>query len=589
MTKKILSFLAPAIMLLLVTYLSFIDRFAFDFELGQSQHYELLALSSLLLIVYVLISLPNLLQQSGRIIFCSLVLTGCCLDSSNAYLNTVAIILVLSILIRGAPTKLLSLSFFYSNLLFLLVQCGIALVQYFQDDTMTGSFKNTGVLAIYLSTVTPSLLFVFGLTQPRKKRIPAFLGSLLFIVVLFIVGKNQSRTALISLVLIAAVLFFYHVQNRYKSLGRQISIKIKVVYFLGMALGFFAVIVYSSSIKQMSAAGRVLLNRIAIRHIGDHFWLGTGLGRFTWYYPQWQSDYFLHNPGESLRLSAGESYIIFNEYLQLFETIGFFGIIPFIGILAWFFTTRSTQRSELAVLKLTVVAILACGFTSYPLHVNVVFFYFILCFCLAFRLDERTGYLAGVIRICSGPAKISKKIRIGVLIICLLGFAYCMPGVIRREVAADSWQKTKEASLTYSSQKYMYTNIYPILQEDGKFLTDYGIFLLDDSLEAPDALAILVRAREKFISRESMMALGNAYWKVKDRQNAIACFNFVKNYIPYTFEPKYDLMRLYLESGNYSRARSMAAMIINTPAKIPSDKVTFIKKETLRMFGDVGQ
>ncbi len=584
MTKKNLSLVSPVIMLMLMTYLSFIDRFAFNFIPGNDQHYELLALSSLLLIGYVLSTSTNLLALSGRIIFCSLMLTVCCLDSSNEYLNTVSTLLVLSILICGASIGPLLLTFFYGNLLFLLIQSSLSFYQYLQGDPMTGSFTNTGVLANYLSTAIPTLFFVFGLAHSAKKKILPFLGLVLFSMVLFIVVKNQSRTALMSLALTAAVAFFSFVRNRYKNPGRRMAAKFKVIYCLAAALCFFAVVVYSSSIKQTSAAGRVLLNRIAIRHIGDHLWLGTGLGKFTWYYPQWQSDYFLHFPGDPLRLSAGESYIIFNEYLQLLETLGLRGMILFLGILGWFFTTRSLQlHQELSAIKLTCLAILTCGTTFYPFHVNAILFSFFLCIGLAFSLDERKAYheiMAWFNRLLQ---KINPKLTVTALITSLLGFVFCIPGILRRQSAVAAWHHSKEINRAYTVQKSDYERLYPILKHDGKFLSDYGIFLLEDSLETLKAVQLLSAANEQFISRETVMALGNAYWKQKDLNKAIYCFDWMKNYIPYTFEPKFNLMKLYLESGCYSKARQMADSIINTPPKIPSDKVNYIKQETAKL------
>jgi len=578
--NKILYLLAPSCVVIMVAYLTNVDRLAFNFQPGRDGHYGLVFTTALVLCLYIFLSLLQPLKSVNSLVFCLLAVIWCCIRNDNEYLNTILCLLVLCILVSGAPIKVLSVTFCYGTVGFLIYQLGVALIQHVRGELMTGTLENTGVFTNYLSITVPSLYFVFWL--PGRGKVFPVIGIILLAFIIVVIGKDQSRTALIGVAIVAAGLCLHYFRGRNR--GKRMPGRLKLFYFPVATIGAVCIILYSLSIKQLSAAGRVLLNKIALLHIGDHFWLGTGLGRFTWYYPQWQSDYFSHNPGEGLRLSAGESYIIFNEYLQLFETIGVPGFILFIAALVWFFTTRSVQRSELlAVIKLTVVAILACGFTSYPLHVNVILFYFILCFCLAFKLDERTGYRIGGLRIFSGLEKIGKKIKIAVLITSLLGFGYCIGNIARRDMAVQSWLKLKEANLTYGEQKDIYASIYPLLRGDGKFLTDYGIFLLEDSLESSRALQILAGAREKFISRETMMALGNAYWKVNDLRNAAACFEFVKNYIPYTFEPKYNLMRVYLESGNYSQARAMADLIINTSPKIPSDKVTFIKRETVRM------
>lgn len=583
-----LSILSPGILLLSIVYLSFIDKLAFNFGLGQNGHYELLALCSLALATYTLTSLPNFQQQSGRIIICSLLVTCCCLDSSNEYLNTVSIMLILSILVCGASTKSLLPWFFYGNLLFLLIQVSIALYQYCQGDPMTGSLDNTGILANCLSTSVPSLFVAFRLTQPVKKHVFSLFFFFLFGIVLFIVIGNRARTALVSLALTTALLGFHYARNCYTTHGQQLPVRFRVIYLSGIALCIVSIMLYSSSIKQQSSAGRLLMNRIAVQHLGDHFWLGTGLGRFTWFYPQWQANYFLNHPDDPLWLSAGESYIIFNEYLQLVETIGFPGMLLFLGILGWFFTTRPAKgRSELFVIKVTVLAILITGITFYPFHINIILFFFFRGIGLAFSLDQRK--MPSLFKSWFGTRlrKTAAGFTIPALMVSLSAFIFSVPGILLRQRSVGVWHRLKESNNDYALQKIGYGKLYPVLKQDGKFLSDFGIFMLEDTLETYRAVLLLRASEERFISGETIMALGNAYWQQDHRMQAIRCFEFMSCYIPYLFEPKFNLMKLYLQSGDSSRARQMAESIMRMPPKILSDKVIYIKQETARLLATI--
>jgi hypothetical protein len=49
--------------------------------------------------------------------------------------------------------------------------------------------------------------------------------------------------------------------------------------------------------------------------------------------------------------------------------------------------------------------------------------------------------------------------------------------------------------------------------------------------------------------------------------------------LPNHFGPKYELFKIYLEIGDYQKAKQTADIILKMPVKIPSETVEQIKKE----------
>lgn len=249
-----------------------------------------------------------------------------------------------------------------------------------------GSLQNSGAYACYLVVQLPIFLFVasnwkpgshFNIIKNNRKCIFLF-GRIIFAVIslltIFIIIQTKSRTAYIAVSI--TTLSWLLLEN-----GNQFWKKVKSVPLMSSATfaGIVTIIIacgyYLFGLKKMSAVGRLLCADVTWRHIKDDFWIGTGIGRFTWYYPQWQAQYFQTklNPPIDYFLSAGESYIIFNEYLQLFKEVGFIGfILLIVAIILFFRTTSSTHKKLLRAVKLCMIAILSSAVTSYSFHVNVL-------------------------------------------------------------------------------------------------------------------------------------------------------------------------------------------------------------------------
>lgn len=594
------------------SYSLFTYRFAFNFDLDNNDQYFVAFAVITGWLMYILFFTIQAFRSaiSGYrfiILFISNVLILLLSYSryyslANEYFTCIAIIFLLFIIMLTADIKV-----------FYVIICGLSAAflwqLYLGFDQMDkfecnitplnieGSLQNSGVYCCYLVSQLPFLyymLFNFNTEIFSKKKDRAktwiqgaskFTKILIFSLCLgfsaFIIWRTESRTAIIAM---ATLLFFFlamniRVRTRFKTFPKPVMLPLALMLVVG--LGY--TVHYLFHLKRLSASGRVMKLYIAGAHLNDHLLLGTGIGRFTWYYPQWQASYFGSHPDppKDFYLSASESFILFNEYLQMIETVGIIGFAGFITLMILFFKTKSTRnRALLNAAKLTVIAILACGFTSYPFHVNILLLLLFFCFALAAVLDEgfrtRLPYIY-VLKTVHPPT--------GRIFLCITLFVAALGSCNSYEQwrAKIQWDQLRNLGQADVEEKKSYKQLYGQFRYSGKFLTEYGLFLMKDSGSGQEAVTILEEAKKYTISSINMEALGRAYKKAGNYKAAIEDYEWLSNYIPSRFTTKMELLKLYNKVKDTATATKVARTILTMPVKIPSYEVEKIKKEAGNM------
>lgn len=517
---------------------------------------------------------------------------------ANEYFAEITNVVLVAAMLLSAGIKLLHMLLIFLAGMFIW-QLYIAFSQMhgfafnIQPLNISGTLQNSGIFSCYLVTQLPFIYYLFFCVPlPGKGKVPeqvthffkivrVLVFAVIFSFVVSIIWRSQSRTALIAL---AALLVSFFVLNYGKAVKTT-------VYKLPRALVWSAAGVlltgigcigwYLIGLKKLSAISRVMTLDIARGHLADHFWLGTGIGRFPWYYPQWQAQYFATHqvPSKDYFLIAGEVYGIFNEYLQLLQTIGLPGFIVFILLLTWFFTRRSTRRRALLnAAKCTVIAVLACGFTSYPFHINILLLLLVVCFAIAAVVSENKRV---AFQIPPMPHRLHNVVA-GVYPIVLIVIAgVAVYAAFGQWQAKQAWNKLRN-QLDGSRAEIVaaYGRLYKPLQRDGKFLTDYGVTLQEDSADCGKAAMVLEEAKKYFISKTTIESLGQAYKKTGNYPKAIENYTWLCHYLPNKFGIKLELLKLYEVSGDTLNARQTAHMILTMPVKLRSHELDEIKIET---------
>jgi len=558
----------------LYIYAAFFYRFAFNYETEIKGQYlaALIAVMALTIIwgLNIFRKKENKVQYVGVIIITLLLLIPAFYDKysfANEYCTVVLSVLILFACLAFLPAAII-VTLPYFLLVMLLWQLWLAFEQmdglnfYVNELNVQGSLQNSGIFSCYLVIHLP-LLYYVAFHKPVSGHLIKWLKAALFLIIVvfigFVIYRSQSRSAIIGIAAgIVSLGLFMHWTTLKRWLQHIPARSLIIATCLFLPAAAYAVW-HLFFLKKASTFGRVMKWEIAGRHIGDHFFTGTGIGRFSWYYPQWQAHYFATtpHPPQAYYLSAGDSYIIFNEYLQLFETIGLVGFAGFVLLLYWFFRSQSVQYSLLlSALKATMVTLLATGLVTYAIHVNVFLVLLAICFAVAAVISHKPRFMwRGVI-----PSTL-------LFILC----AYTTFTLYQKWKAAESWNVQLESGAVAAPE------LNKQLNHDGKFLTEYGQWQLDNG-HPKEAVATLEKARQYFISRNTMEALASAYEEAGNYAAAIETRKWLCNFLPNRFVPKYKLLQLYQKTGDTTSAKKMAGIISTMPVKIPSAEVDQIKE-----------
>ncbi|MBS1916250.1 MAG: O-antigen ligase family protein [Bacteroidetes bacterium] len=399
----------------------------------------------------------------------------------------------------------------------------------------------------------------------------------------WLIYLTKSRTAIIVFFGGIFLVFYFERKTQIEKYLKKISKFQRFGLCICFTIVVSGIICYLVYFKKTSAIGRILMWKVVISHWKDHFWFGTGLGRFTWYYPQWQADYFLqHHTTCDFFLAAGESYIIFNEYLQLFKEIGFIGFIFFIVAICYFFKLKSKSNNFLLIIKATVILILFCGFTSYPFHTTSFLFLLFLCCSSAIVLNDSTKWDMENITLTTK--------RLGQAFLCVLLILSIIASYksIRQNVYFYRWKSIRNRANTSSKMiKEEYLSLIPIFKYDGKFLTEYGKFLSADSINCSDAIKILESARQYYVSVVTVKSTSIAYNKLRLYSNAIAELEWLSCYLPNNFQTKFELLKLCQLNNDFKKGTEVGGIILSMPVKIPAKEIDRIRVETKMILADL--
>jgi hypothetical protein len=609
--NKLLSSWLFGLLILFVFYYCLIDNiYSFNYETFIHEQYRLNFLIFLILLIYglrlnELYNNFNLTKFTLLLIMSSIMILSISSSSfsySNEYFFNIIFFIFLfsTILLLDFSNFILiiviALSVAYIAELFLglyqLVLISPSSIN--RNFYLTGTFQNSGIYSCFLVIGLPLINYlVLHLQQDILKllsfaqrdlnsnidfhRIITFniksklIIAIIFIIVAIILIFSQSRTAIIAYFIITLILGYSYVHKN----GNVYFIKYKKLILFLSFFSFSVCLFLLSGFKKASAIGRYFIDKIILLHIRDNLFSGVGIGKFTWYYPQWQSNYFKYHPCVSpdFYFCASETYIAFNEYLQTFKEIGLIGFC----LLAFLFTTfffcyTPNYKNLLSACKYTVITILICCMTSYPLHINFLLYVLGFCFTVVFYLNKRKFLSQNMIDF---SASLKKSFIVAFM---MLFIVFTIIGV-NKGVAAENWSITSEVcTFNRSAIKVPYAQLYKNLNNDGKFLTEYGEFLLTDNSDWRSTVKILELARTKLVTVKTLETLAHAYSN-NNKKKAIDTYIWLTNYIPNKFRFRNNLLMLYQANGDTINAINTAKQIISMPVKVPSTDVRNFKTQ----------
>ena len=451
---------------------------------------------------------------------------------------------------------------------------------------ITGTFFNPALLGGYMAALLPlALVYSKSLFIPHTKkqgavwgvRAIAGLALILFIVVL---PATYNRASWLAAITGCAVVFAFD-RRTHAYLGKNIfNSKLKI--WLGSTLVPLFLLVLLVGIywlKKDSANGRMLTWNVGYQMVLDAPIFGHGFNRLQALFLNYQQAYFGSGLGtEAEGVLAGNIHWAFNEVLQLVVELGIIGFVLFVfWCISLFFPFKEKRQNKLSrAVMASFISLVVFGMFSYPSYSSPLVVLFVF---FAAILSSRGKALLSPI--------FAKAFTVGLCLVFLVLSVFYMRTLPAKYNAYWYWD---EANKLYNIEEYTlaaesFEEAYPVLQQNGKYLLNYGKCLY--FTEKYDSALILLKQAEQHWSDDVLYnTLGDTHKALKHYSKAESYYQKASNTVPHKFFPRYQLANLYLEWGDTVKAQIIANEIMHKPIKIPSTAIDEMKTDMRKILND---
>ena len=424
-----------------------------------------------------------------------------------------------------------------------------------EAEAVTGLMSNVNLYAGFLNLMLPFCLCGLMILC-RFWRAAAGVASLATILLIVLL---QSRAAYISLAAGSLVAFAALILFR-KSFGIIVPWRAMLVVVVAFLCLIIAVVVLGFGIDNPVAqrfgtlftrdfssidGGRLMIWRLTLEMIQDHFFTGVGAGNFTI-----RMHEYLGRPDQNFSGILTNWAQPHNDFLWVFSEKGVFGFLAFVGFIAvayrhFFSALRSTPNRDLAWISLFALM----GLTSY-----------ITASCFDFPLERinQQVYLALLLAIATCAARHPLAAQgkswvhlhisgLAVLAVLLVGAVYSV-AAIRQEyyvnLARRAIRKAEfpiavaNARLAATPWKTLDPVATPV-----SFLEGYAFWKMGKTREA---LPLLERARRENPNRVYVLqTLAEVYYSAGKRAESLECINLAAIRYPGDKDVQATLLRIY--------------------------------------------
>ena len=432
--------------------------------------------------------------------------------------------------------------------------CGIPLALYFIFKGRNRAEKMLGIAGVVSSAV------ILPATMSRAAWMAVFVGCLFF--VLASLKSSPVDTWLSSLT---------------RTSGKNRSAK--PVYRQLLVGGVFLIALFFAGaylLKKESADGRVFVWRTSMDLVRHNPLPGSGFGSFQPLYCSAQADYFLTGKAtEEELMTAGVPEYAFNEYVRITVEHGIIGLLLFLFVIYSFFARRAGKDNApdmktnsakdrdndgiKSAVQGSIIAFLVFAFFSYPFNIPALTVLFVVLAAVSASFSPPINRLS------------QRRIGIAVLILCFGLTVYAGIRILSQYTAYREW---KSAQTDYNTEDWKkaaekYSLLYPKLNQQKYFLFEYALCLSETGqYDASNNLFF----RFLYFGSDPMVynCMGNNYKNMGDYEKAENMYYLAFHTVPNRHYPLYLLMKLYTDSGDPEKAKTMAEILLEKPVKVES-------------------
>lgn len=468
---------------------------------------------------------------------------------------------------------------------------------YHHKFLLTGTFFNPAPYAGFLVVTLPWVLLLISIKKNTiLNQIGHWVGYITCCLIVVVIPSTQSRAGYLGLIasLIVWVFCKYKPQG-YLNYVLNSRVKKWLVYSVSTLLivGLFSTFYL---FKKDSAAGRLLIWKVALLNISEQPIVGHGFNTVQATLSPSQSTYFAEqNRSDEEKTLAGSVQWTFNEALQTISETGIIGFLLLLAVIGYALfakippKTLREFRLAIAAARSSIVGLCFFSLFSYPFYslpITIMFFFSLAVVSAGFignKYYEKSYFWIKTRR----TELISNRLFVSVVaskslmlsIIVLLGLYYFIQ-TPNLQQAYWQWDKAQSyfKKAKYDDANTFYFKAYYSLKHNGLFLQQYG-----KSLELTgnykEALKKITEGGNYYKDSFWYITQGNCLKALGEYKSAEASYMIASNMVPNKFYPEYLLAKLFDETNQNEKAKNMATNLLYKTVKIDSKAIAEIKKE----------
>lgn len=427
---------------------------------------------------------------------------------------------------------------------------------------LLGSFSTPNYLGVYLGFGFIILIWYLFIIK-IKKTLLVLLGILGIILFGTLIILSNSRGTWLAI--FGALIIFGITSKKFNVfIKKQTILKLTFGSLLVITLFFFGS-KYLYSLKPESVNGRAFTAKITLQEIVKHPLQGHGLFTFAGKYNKAKANYFIKEPRswDDMKV-ATYSFSAFNDYLLIAFEMGVLVLLVLLSLVVFVLVKiKFTPETRIGLTLFIALCIFAL-FNS-PLYSIFITSVGIFGFALMLHFGKLQMFLL------KPPLALKNGFRMLFFVIGCLGlFATCSKTINEKKF------KTFGAIKNILDVKEL---VHLSKRTDDNLFSEYvlGKKLFDNGY-IHEGIAYMEAAFQKSSAPRIGKQLAFCYIKEGNYKKAENIFKFNISVEPYRYEPRMDLLILFLKLNRYKEIVKMSQEIINLPIKIPSKKINNYKK-----------
>ena len=440
-----------------------------------------------------------------------------------------------------------------------------------------GGLMNPGAYANFIATIFPFTLAIL-LYKKSSLNFISIWAIVNIVITIAIIIITNSRTAWIAII-ISSIFLLIHKTRISKSINTFLKSKWKLMLSIILISIFVFLSTFLYNYKKNSADGRLLVWKISTMSIKDKPILGHGFNSFYNTYNTKQESYFRNYNGND-NLLAADATFAFNDFIQIALELGILGLILFLLMIIYSLRNNNisaySNKFILIGTKSCIISLIICALFSYPLKTgpNILLLYIFFA-VISSQISPLKKFTI--------PSNILKVLIVTFLLI----FSYVGYNLYLNFSFRYYW---KMANISFEHRDYtkslnLYEKIKFKLNDNFEFLFNYGT-VLSINRNYIESINYLELAKQIHTKYDLYINLANSYENIDKYNEAETNYLHASYLIPHKFTPKYNLLKLYIKSGQFEKAKLIANIIVKMPIKVYSQQVGQIKNEALKYLNE---